>query len=189
MICAWIVTSSAVVGSSAISSVGVAGERHRDHRALAHAAGELVRIVVDARVGVRECPPARAARSRGRAPRSCRARSWTWIASHDLRPDRVDRVQRRHRILEDHRHLVAADLLQLALVHRRGRRGPCNEHFALEARVAVARQPEERHRRDALARARLADDPEHLAALELEADAVDGLDDAVLGRELDLQVS
>ena len=52
-ICAWTVTSSAVVGSSAISSLRLVGERHRDHRALAHAAGELVRVVVDApgRVG------------------------------------------------------------------------------------------------------------------------------------------
>ena len=51
-ICAWIVTSSAVVGSSAISSSGLAGQRHRDHHALAHAAGKLVRIVVDARARV-----------------------------------------------------------------------------------------------------------------------------------------
>ena len=37
--CAWIVTSSAVVGSSAISSSGSKGERHRDHHALTHASG------------------------------------------------------------------------------------------------------------------------------------------------------
>src|SRR5438034_8180724 len=35
----------------------------------------------------------------------------------DLRADRVDRVQRGHRVLEDHRHLVAAHFLQLVLVH------------------------------------------------------------------------
>ena len=46
-ICAWIVTSSAVVGSSAISSFGSQRERHRDHHALAHAAREPVRIIVD----------------------------------------------------------------------------------------------------------------------------------------------
>ena len=54
MICAWIVTSSAVVGSSAIRIVRVVRERHRDHRALAHAARELVRIVVDALLGMRD---------------------------------------------------------------------------------------------------------------------------------------
>ena len=38
------VTSSAVVGSSAIRMLRVAGERDGDHDALAHAAGELMRI-------------------------------------------------------------------------------------------------------------------------------------------------
>ena len=46
--------SAPVVTSSAVSArrrseVGVVDERHRDHHALAHAAGELVRVVVDAR--------------------------------------------------------------------------------------------------------------------------------------------
>ena len=53
-ICACVVTSSAVVGSSAISSVGVVDERHRDHHALAHAARELVRVVVDPPLGARD---------------------------------------------------------------------------------------------------------------------------------------
>ena len=44
-ICACTVTSSAVVGSSAISSDGIVGDRHGDHHALAHAAGELVRVL------------------------------------------------------------------------------------------------------------------------------------------------
>ena len=69
-ICAWIVTSSAVVGSSAISSVGLAGERHRDHHALAHAAGELVRIAVDALARATGC---RRARSISTAPRRASA--------------------------------------------------------------------------------------------------------------------
>ena len=47
---AWTVTSSAVVGSSAISRSGFSDERHRDHRPLAHAAGELVRVLVGALV-------------------------------------------------------------------------------------------------------------------------------------------
>ena len=45
--CAWMVTSSAVVGSSAIEQVGFAGERERDHHPLLHPAGELKRVVVD----------------------------------------------------------------------------------------------------------------------------------------------
>ena len=73
-ICAWMVTSSAVVGSSAISSLRAAGERHGDHHALAHAAGQLVRIVVDAALRRRECARAPAARSRARARPAARAR-------------------------------------------------------------------------------------------------------------------
>ena len=42
-ICAWIVTSSAVVGSSAMIERRIVRDRHRDHHALPHAAGELVR--------------------------------------------------------------------------------------------------------------------------------------------------
>ena len=46
-ICAWIDTSSAVVGSSAMSSFGLADQADRDHRALPHAAGQLVRVVIE----------------------------------------------------------------------------------------------------------------------------------------------
>ena len=42
--------------------------------------------------------------------------------------------------------------------------------------------------RDALARARLAHDAERLAAVDRVGDAVDGLDDAVVGLEVDLEV-
>lgn len=48
MICAWTVTSSAVVGSSAMSSARLSTTAMYDHDALPHAAGELVRIVVEA---------------------------------------------------------------------------------------------------------------------------------------------
>ena len=43
MIWACTVTSSAVVGSSAISTAGIERDRHGDHDPLPHAAGELVR--------------------------------------------------------------------------------------------------------------------------------------------------
>ena len=46
-----------------------------------------------------------------------------------------------------------------------------------------------RHRRDRLARARLADDREHLAAAHVEADAVDRLHHAVVGVERRVQVA
>ena len=42
----WVVTSSAVVGSSAISTLRVAGQRGGDPDSLAHPAGELERVAV-----------------------------------------------------------------------------------------------------------------------------------------------
>ena len=66
-ICAWTVTSSAVVGSSAMRMSGLRNEGHRDHRALAHAARKLVRIILEPLRG-RGMPTAPAAPPRGRAP-------------------------------------------------------------------------------------------------------------------------
>ena len=51
-ICAWMVTSSAVVGSSAMRSLGLHDERHGDHDALPHAARELVGIFLHPPLGV-----------------------------------------------------------------------------------------------------------------------------------------
>ena len=45
-----------------------------------------------------------------------------------------------------------------------------------------------RHRGDRLARARLADDAEHLASAQVVGDAAHGVDDAVLGGEVDREV-
>ena len=61
-ICACVVTSSAVVGSSAISSRRLERQRHGDHDALALAAGELVRV------GAARCVRGRAGRPRAAAP-------------------------------------------------------------------------------------------------------------------------
>ena len=68
-------------------------------------------------------------------------------------------------------------------------RGHLQEVVALEERlaggdrVAGVVQTHDREARDALAAARFADDPERLPLLDREADAVDGLDDAVVGAE------
>ena len=94
MICAWIETSSAVVGSS-------------DHHPLAHAAGELVRILVDAALGggnadlLQQLDGALAGA----------------LLAHvgvgkdglgELSADGVERVQRGQRVLEHHADLAPA---------------------------------------------------------------------------------
>ena len=144
-----------------------------------------MRIVVDARVGVRYADlPEQVDRAASGLPLLGALVDLDRL--DDLCSNRVDGVQGRHRILEDHRHLVAADVLQLVLVHLQ-HVPALVEDLALEAGVLVLGQAEQRHRRDALAGARLADDAEHLAARELEVDAVDTLHDPVFRRELDLE--
>jgi hypothetical protein len=166
--------------------VGIARKRHRDHRALSHPAGELVREVVDARLRVRDadllqkldCPPFR---------RPLVDRLMRPDRLDDLIADPVDRVQRRHRILEDHPDLVAAEILHLRVRHLQ-QVATLVDHLSFEPSVDAPGEPHQRHRRDALARAGFADDPEHVAAIELEGDSVDGAHEAVFGREMDLEV-
>ena len=74
-ICFCTVTSSAVVGSSATIKLRLERERGGDQHALAHAAGELVRISCAARAPGRGSALRRAARARALAPRSRRARA------------------------------------------------------------------------------------------------------------------
>ena len=105
----------------------------------------------------------------------------------DLTADGKDRVQARHRFLEDHRDLVAADLVHL--VHGQLRQVHAVEEDLAGVDIAVAvEQTEDAHGRDALAGAGFADDAEDLTGVERIAHAVDGLDGAALGREESLQV-
>ena len=155
--------------------LGVAGERDRDHHPLAHTARHLMRVVTRA---ARRLGDAHELEHLDRA-RMRRLRPHALMRAHglgDLVGDRVDRVQRRHRLLEDHRDLVAADRLHRALVKRR-------QLAAVEGDPAVVRdvtrlvdEPHHRQRSDRLAAAGLADDAERGAGLQLEVDPVDRAD-------------
>ena len=102
------VTSSAVVGSSAMRTARMAGERHGDHHALAHAAGELVREGAGRMPGsgMPTCSSRPTARAGGGAPADGLVGEQGF---GDLVADPVHRVQRGHRLLEDHGDLAAAD--------------------------------------------------------------------------------
>ena len=109
MICAWIDTSSAVVGSSAMIEPRLGRERQRDDDALAHAARELVRVVVDAPRGagnahLLEQP------DRPRARLARRQRQMRADRLDELAADRVQRIERGQRILEHRADLAPADL-------------------------------------------------------------------------------
>ena len=180
-ICAWIVTSSAVVGSSAISTFGIARQRHGDHHALAHAAGQLVRIGVRAALRFRDV---HAAQHVDGTVHGVAARQSLMQRDRlaDLPAHREQRIERGHRLLEDHRDVVAADVLHLAL-------GQVEQIGALEADGAVddapgrvGDEPQDGQRGDALAAAGLADHAQRLAAAQAVGNAIDRPHDAG-GRE------
>ena len=120
----WMVTSSAVVGSSAIRSLRPAGQRHGDHHPLAHAAGELVRPGLHPLSGRRHAHPVEQAD--GFALSALRRRKPLMAPDRflDLPADPHGRVERGHRVLEDHGDAAAADRSDLAVVEQRRGRGP-----------------------------------------------------------------
>ena len=83
--------------------VGLSGQRHGDHDALPHAPREFMRVIVEALVGLRDAdqlhqfegPPAR------HFLRDLLVRA---DGLRNLRSDPEERVQARHRLLEDHGH-------------------------------------------------------------------------------------
>src|SRR3954452_14854254 len=104
----------------------------------------------------------------------------------NLPPYGQHRVQRRHRILEDHRDLAPSDRAQLAIAQP-------DQVTAVEDRAprrhapGSRQQAEDRERGHALTAAGLADDAERLARCDVERDAVDGVDGSALRPELDVQ--
>ena len=92
--------------------IRLVGERHRDHHALALAAGQLMRIALQPgfRLGNTDL------RQQFERPRP-RLRPANAIVQGkdlaDLRLDRVQRIERGHRLLEDDRDIVAADFTHL----------------------------------------------------------------------------
>src|SRR5580658_5723371 len=102
----------------------------------------------------------------------------------DLVPDPLHRVERGHRVLEDHRHPPAPDTLELALGSR-DKVEVAEHRLAREAGVRAAREPHDRHCGDGLARTRLADNGQYLPLAEGERDVVDSLHDPLFGPEAD----
>jgi len=96
----------------------------------------------------------------------------------DLHADGEHRVQRAHRVLQDHGDLAAPDVLHLVLALRE-EIVAVEQHLAAEdARRGPGYQPDQGKARHALARARLAHEAERLALADAERHAVHGLDGA-----------
>ena len=104
----------------------------------------------------------------------------------ELRAQPQRGVQRRARILRDVGDGAAAQPPQLALAEM-GEVAPVDHDGAAADRAAATDVAEQRHPDRRLARARLADQPEHLAGLDLERDLVD--DVGAPAGQLDAQVA
>ena len=165
----------------------VAGERDRDHHALPHAAREAVRVVLEPLRGTWD-PHLLHQLDRLLVRLLLRHVVVAPDRLGDLRPDRQRRIERRHRVLEDHRDLAAADVLELTLGEL-GQVAALEEHLAGDdLRRGLRDQAHDRERRHRLAAAGLADDPERLPLLDLEADSVDRADRALAREEVRAQV-
>ncbi len=166
--------------------VRLVGHRDRDDDALAHAAGELVRIAVRTVACVRDTDEFEQVDCPGLGGL---AGDVLVVLAHglgDLVTDLVDRIQGCHRILEDHRDALAADLTELlvaqvqhllaAELHRAGDPG------------ALRQQTHDRQRCHRLTGARLAHDPEDLAGANRVAHAPHCADKTIFGGKLNIEV-
>ncbi|MPL80475.1 hypothetical protein SDC9_26375 [bioreactor metagenome] len=166
--------------------VGAERQRHRDHHALAHAARQLVRELVEPALGFRD--PHRLQRLKGAAAGlGARHRRMGADRLAKLAPDRQHRVERGHRLLEDHRDAVAANGPHPAL-------GQAGQVLALKADRPGAdaqrgrrQQPHDRERGQRLARAALAGDGDGLARRQGEAEIAHQRPLAPLGPDRDRQ--
>ena len=159
--------------------------RHGDHHALAHPAGELVRVIAYPLLRLRN--PDQPKQFHRPLPGLAFAYLVVVQPDHldDLPADPIARVQAGQRILEDQADPGAADGPHL--------RGTGGQHVpALEqcpaADPRTLGQPHDGLGRDALAGARLTDDAEGLPGIDAIGDSPHGLHDAVRRTERHVQV-
>ncbi|MNX03064.1 hypothetical protein D3C86_326320 [compost metagenome] len=169
-----------------------AGQRHGDHDALAHAAGQLMRVAVQHRLGFRNANLLQHAQGFGAGGRGVLALVLA-DGLGDLVPGREHRVQGGHGLLEDHGHVRAAHIAHDALAGigqvDHGAIAPAQGHAALsDASAAMFHQAHERQRRHRLARTRFAHDGQGFAPVHMERQIAHGFDRALRTHETHRQV-
>src|SRR6266699_3732064 len=140
--------------------LGVGRQRHGNHHPLTHAAGELVRILPGSTFG---------------------------IGDPNQTEDFDGTIEGRHRLLEDHGDVIAPNFLHLLV-------GQCHEVLVTKPDMAASdpavllQQPHDRQRRDALPRARLADQAHGRLGRDGQVDPIDRLDRSAVNVELGVKV-
>ena len=171
-ICAWMVASSAVVGSSAISRSGCAGQRHGDHDALVHARPKAGADSRSSRRLASAMPTWSSSRSASASRRRAREAAMQLQRLAELPADAMHRIEAARRVLEDHGDALAAHALEQP-------RRRADQLLAVEAHRAAdtgarRQQAERRQPGHALARARFADDARAPRPAHRQIDAIDG---------------
>ncbi len=166
---------------------GPQGDRAGDEDALAHPAGQLVRVRARDPVGVVEADALEQAPHLGV---DAAAVALAVDAQHlaDLPADGLERVEGGRRILRDQPDLLAEQPLEPPAADARDV-GAAERHPAADKRGAPGEQPDRRHRRGRLAGSGLADEGDGLAGLDGQVDAVDGDDAAAPGLVGDHEVA
>ena len=104
--------------------VGLVGERHGDHDALALSARELMRIAREPAGGIGNADLAQQLDDARRAALLTGDPAVQLDDLGDLLFDRVERIERGHRLLEDDGDVVAAHMADLVLRQARAAPGP-----------------------------------------------------------------
>ena len=183
----WIVTSSAVVGSSQRMISGsqdsaiaiITRWRMPPENSCGYARNLPLRV--------RDADPAHQLKGplRGLGPADAQVDE---RALGDLGADPHDRVERAHRLLEDHRHLRAADAVEVGLAQRHQVLAIQQDLAGGDARLR-RQHAEDGAQRHALAGARLPDDPERIASGDLERHPVHRADQSAPAGDLHVQVA
>ena len=165
---------------------GLAGQRHGDHHALAHAAGELVRILQQHGLRVGDLHGIE------HFQRLFFRLLFVQFLMDDERLaklplDGKDRVQAGHRLLKDDGNLVAANFVHL-LLGELGQIAPLEQDLAFGNIAVAVQQLQDAHRRNRFAGTGLAHDPDRPARLQRIRHVVDRFDDALPRLEIGMKV-
>ena len=118
-------------------------------------------------------------RDRALARGAARAAAVAQDGLDDLVADGEARIERGHRLLEDHRHAVAAEIAQRLVIGRQ-QIEPVEADGAGHLSGSLRQQSHDRKRGDALAAAGFADEAEGGAVGDGEVDAIDGVGGAAV---------
>jgi len=100
-----------------------------------------------------------------------------------------NRIQARHRVLEDHRDLLTPQVAHLGLIESKQILALEDDLSAFDMPGGLGQESHDRQVRDRLAAARLATRPSVSPSSRVERDSVDGVHGPIVGPELDHQIA